>query len=502
MSAVLKQPTPQPDPEVKARAINVEEGALARMVDQGEAALAATLRIFNMGGVLVSMEQVNGATAPLTSATCRVELARSARWVKSIMTKRGPETIPADPPRSVAAGLVEAGAWKTIPALKAVVDRQLWLAPGKAHPGGYDRETGIYCTTRAAALARADASKEEAEEALCVLRGAIKTFPWASECDEAAALASMLAALARPVLEIAPLVLITAPAPGSGKGLLAHAIAQFAQAQPVAGATLSSDDEEVRKDLFSRLLQGRNVILFDEIAAGAGAALDNPALRTLATSPRFSARILGASREAEVSTSATVIITANNATPGADSARRMLEIRLDPRCEAPASRRFEGPEPAEIISGRRGEMVRAVMTIQAAFLQAGRPGLGELPPVSNFRDWNLWARGPVAWLLGIDPAARLVEEQKVDSRAGEIAEALAAIYRQMSTTRWKAGDLLQHHGVADAMREAIGLPPAREPGTRQIGRWLTGARDRIANGLVLREASRAAGSITWRIERV
>lgn len=501
MNAVLKSLPKALAAEV--RQIEVKPGRLGQMVDAGEVALASTGLVFNRGGVLVRLDPASGGTVPLASSVCRVDLARAARWVRQVRSEDGGwKLVQEDPPRPVSAALVEMGHWQHIPKLRAVVDHPLWLAPGRAHEGGYDLKSGIYCTApQPAWRARADATQEEAEESLCALRDAIKTFPWAAPCDEAAALASMLCSLSRPVLEVAPLLLITAPTPGSGKGLLGQAIAQFAQASPAAGATLSADDEEVRKDLFSRLLQSRQVIFFDEIAGVAGASLDSPALRTLATSPIFSSRILGSTRESEVSTSTLVIISANNATPGADSARRMIEIRLDPRCESPAGRRFTGPEPAAFINSHRQEMIRAAMTIQAAYIHAGLPGLADLPPVSNYSDWNFWARGPIAWLLGIDPAQRLVEAQRVDSRAGEIAETLAAIHSRMSSTRWKAAELLQHQDTTTAMREALGLPPNREPGSRQVGRWLMGARDRMAGGFVLREASRAGGSVTWQISR-
>ncbi len=497
MSAVVK-----PLKVIRKLAIRVETGELAPMADQAERALAATLAVFDKGGALVLLDPICGATSILCPAVARIEMARAATWIKTIQTAQGPIEVPADPPLGVAEAIVKRGMWQHIPKLRAVVDHPLWCSAGRAHPGGYDKTTGIYCTARQpTATARADATREEAEEALCTLRDTLKTFPWASQVDEAAALAAMLAALSRSVMRIAPLILITAPAPGSGKALLARAISQFAQAATPPASPLAGEEEEIKKDLFSRLLEGQQVIFYDEVEKGPGAALDSISIRSLATSEIFSTRLLGASKSPKVSSCVNVLITANNATPAADSARRMLEIRLDPKCETPAARKFAGPQPAEIISARREEMIRAAMTVQAAFVHAGRPGLDDLPAASDFHDWNLWARGPVAWLMGIDPAARLIEAQKTDSAAGEVAATLETIYRRMSGTRWKAGDLLQHEDTSSAMREALGLPATREPSTQKIGRWLMGARDRLAGGFVLRLDSRASGSISWRIER-
>ncbi|MDE2130342.1 MAG: hypothetical protein KGJ74_11820 [Betaproteobacteria bacterium] len=500
MNAVLKAvPKAKPLPRIQVKA-----GELPKMMDAAEHALGATLTVFDKGQVLVSLNPHTGSSAPMSPAVCRVEMARAATWFKEVTTSRGTWDEPANPPGALAQALVERQDWRGIPKLKTVTDHPLWLAPGRMLAQGYDPQSQIYGAFQEDFHAvHEDATREEAEEALCKLRDVVRTFPWAEPHDEAAALATMLACVSRPAMKKAPLILISAPAPGSGKAVLGKALARFADKNDVTSGVLPADDVEIEKRLISSLLESPPVLLFEEIGDGkAGQEIDSASLRNLATAEIMEGRYLGHSKKALVSTCTNVIITANNATAGADSARRILEIRLDPRCETPAARVFKGPMPSSLVLSHRQELVHAVMTVQAAFLHAGWPGLDDLTPVSDFDDWHMWCRGPINWLMGIDPASRLLKAQKTDPRAGEVAGVLEAVFALKGPSHWKASDLLKMDGgVYPALEDAMGLRPGKEPSAKMVGRWLQGAKDRIAGGHVLREHSHAQGSVTWKVVR-
>lgn len=507
MNAVFKSlPKPLALPEIVVR-----DGSLPRMCHEAQAVLAGAGRVYNKGGVLVLLDKETGKTYPATAAVARLEMAKCARWCKKMRANDDDgnlawKSIPTDPPRAVAQAIVEMQDWPDIPKLKTVVDHPLWVAHGSMLEPGYNPGQQIFrfgALKAAAGRGCPGDSVQDAEAALEKMRDTVHTFPWASPEDEAACLASMLAAVSRPILQTAPLLLVSAPAPGSGKGLLARCIARFAQAEDVSSGVLPVDDAELEKRIIADLQESPAVLFYEELGGGqAGQELDSPALRNLVTSPVFKGRQLGASRMVTASTAAMVMVTANNAMAGSDSARRILEIRLDPRCECPSSRPFPGPEPDKAILARRDELISAAMTIQGAWLASGKPGLADLPPVSSFRDWTFWARAPIAWLLGVDPAQRLVQAQRTDSKAGSIALLLEAIYEDKLTQPWKASAL---HDMGTkvqlAIEEVLGLRPGEEPSIRKLGRWLAGAKDRIAAGLVLREHSKANGSVTWAVRR-
>jgi putative DNA primase/helicase len=504
MSAVVTNIKPR---KAKAQGalplIEVKAGELPVMMDAAARALGASRTVYDKGRVLVSLNPDTGASCPMTPAVCRVEMARAADWFKKTTTAKAVFDESVDPPHVVAQALVERQDWPQIPKLKTVTDHPLWLAQGVALAPGYDPQSQIYGRFKGFPSVNADATKEEAEEALLKLRDVIKTFPWSELHDEAAALATMLASVSRPAMKKAPLILVSAPAPGSGKAILGKALARFAQEKDVTSGVLPVDDEEIEKRLIASLLESPSVMFFEEIGDGkAGQEIDSASLRNLATAEVMEGRLLGHSKKALVSTCTNVIITANNAIAGADSARRILEIRLDPKCETPAARVFKGPMPDAIVLTRRRELVAAVMTVQAAFLHAGCPGLDDLTRVSDFDDWHKWCRGPIHWLMGLDPATRLVKAQKTDPRAGEVASVLDAVFTLKGPTPWKAADLLKMDGgVYPALEDAMGLRPGKEPSARMVGRWLQGARDRIAGGYVLHEHSHAQGSITWKVVR-
>lgn len=112
-----------------------------------------------------------------------------------------------------------------------------------------------------------------------------------------------------------------------------------------------------------------------------------------------------------------------------------------------------------------------------------------------------WAN--LNWLMGIDPASRLLKAQKTDPRASEVAGVLEAVFMLKGPSHWKAGDLLKMDGgVYPALEDAmVGLRPGKEPSSRMVGKWLQGVKDRIAGGYVLRDHSHSQGSVTWKILR-
>ncbi|WP_112487368.1 hypothetical protein [Thiomonas sp. X19] len=267
------------------------------MMDAAEHALGATLTVFDKGQVLVSLNPHTGSSAPMSPAVCRVEMARAATWFREVTTARGTWEEPANPPGALAQALVERQDWRKIPKLKTITDHPLWLAPGRMLSPGYDPQSHIYGAFQDFHAVHEDATREEAEEALIKLRAVVNTFPWAEPHDEAAALAAMLACVSRPTMKKAPLVLVSAPAPGSGKAVLAKALARFAQGKDVTSGVLPADDVEIEKRLISSLLESPPVLLFEEIGDGkAGQEIDSASLRNLATAEIMEGRYLGGCR--------------------------------------------------------------------------------------------------------------------------------------------------------------------------------------------------------------
>lgn len=99
-------------------------------------------------------------------------------------------------------------------------------------------------------------TKEDALAALEILRTLFKGFPFANQESESVAIAAVLTALIRKSITTAPLFGITAPKMGTGKSLLADAIALIATGKPNSVLSIAENEIEERKRLLSVLMEG------------------------------------------------------------------------------------------------------------------------------------------------------------------------------------------------------------------------------------------------------
>lgn len=478
--------------------IAIEPGELPRMYDEAEAALAATGRVYQRGGVLVALTD-DFRTVTLNVATTNMLLARCVNWVKAAKMKDRVVHFPADPPRSIAEALVSAPSWAAVNELRQVVRHPVFLPDGRLLAPGFDSRSGFYGAFAPLFDVRTDATQEEAREAAAHLETLVQTFDFETAEDRAGALSAILAAVCRPVLRTAPMFLISAPVAGTGKGLLAKVISRFAMPGEPPSSTLPDDDDEAKKEIMSRLMSSQPVLFFDEVAGG---EIDSVPLRTLSTSEIMGGRLLGQSRDINVSTRTLVMITGNNITPTADTARRIVEIRLNPACESPATRTFSY-DPIAVADKDRINLIRAVLTIQAAWMAAGRPRAAG-PAVGSFADWDEWCRQPVIWLTGKDPAGRMFSGMMNDPRKNELAAVLSAWDDRYQSQPMTTGDVCgdgSSQALQNALRDATS-PRSGQLSPKSVGRWLKANRDRIAAGFKLIEAGMLDGRTRWRVERV
>lgn len=452
---------------------------LHRMYDESQIALAATGRVYHRGGVLVGLTD-DGKTFPFCPATMMILLSRAAKWVKKVKNEEGETSIrPVAPPREVAAALPKEHGWPKIPELLQVVDHPLFMMDGRLLKPKYSAETKFYGNFRPLESVNLDATRSDALAAAKYISTIFETLDLDTDSDKAAALCAALTAVSRPALATAPLFLITAPVAGSGKGLLARLIAGFAAEGEPPAKTLQADDDEIKKELISALLTGAPVLFFDEVCGG---EIDSVPLRTLATSQSFSGRLLGQNKEVNLSTRSLVLITGNNVTPSADTARRMVEIRLDPKCESPATRKFK-TNPFEFMREHRYSLLRAVLTIQASYRNHIKSGGAEpeATGVGSFADWNTWCRLPVLWLTGHDPAKRLLDQIKSDPAKAELAAVLTEWQREFGSDQMTAGRVSKSPKVYEAIKSMAGARN-RDMSTTEIGRWIARHKDRIVEG--------------------
>ena len=402
-----------------------------------------------------------------------------------------------DPPMAVAAAMPKASEWKTLPELFHVVDHPLFLAEtGELLARGYDSKSKFFGNFRPLQSVNIDANLDDAKKAEAYIQKLFETLDLETDADRAAALCAVLTAVSRPALRTAPMFLVTAPVIGSGKGMFARLVSNFASAGEPPAKTLQGDEDEIKKELISALLTGAPVLFFDEVR---GSEIDSPSLRTLSTSETLSGRLLGTNKDVNLSTRTLVFVTGNNVSPSADTARRMLEIRLNPRCENPATRKFK-VDPIKFARENRSTLIRAALTIQAAYSNYLKAG-GAEPDISgagSFPEWNSWCRLPVCWLTGQDPAERLLAQLKSDPQKVELGEVLVEWQREFGDKAVTSGEVCKVQKLYDSIR-AVASARNRDLSAGEVGRWLAKNKDRIVNGKKLEKSLSITSVAKWRV---
>jgi hypothetical protein len=255
-------------------------------------------------------------------------------------------------------------------------------------------------------------TREQAEAALRLLRETFRTFPFAdaarradkvlgvdvvdvdqaSGIDESAFLVGLMTAVCRPHLWLAPGLLVRAPeisGAGSGKGLLARAPGAIAFGVRPRAFTKGESRAELDKRIVSDLIEAAPMLFLDNVN---GTTLRSDTLASILTERPARVRVLGRTGMVLLNSAAFVVVTGNGLSVAEDLARRFLVSELDPRCEDPEQRPFEGDFLLGVEQGR-AELLSAALTIwrwgrqHAAEITPGRP-------LGSFEQWAEWCRDP------------------------------------------------------------------------------------------------------------
>lgn len=416
-----------------------------------------------------------------------------------------------DCPRRVAEAYLARGNWPELSDLAGFVEAPVVTLAGRLlDVPGYDDETGLFLAFDAIAGYTAPPAKpteKEAAKALARLLAVVGEFPFVDDSDKSAFLAGVMTGLLRRVLPAAPMVAITAPTPGTGKTLIAETFAIIATGRRASVLSLGHDDAETEKRLAGVLLAGDACIALDNIER----PLKGDLLCQVATQQFVRLRPLGASGMVSIPTHALLVATGNNLAIVGDLKRRVALIRMDAGQERPEQRQFSR-DHLEDVFARRGELIRDALTITLAYLQAGAPAISDLPPLGGFEQWDRMVRRPLVWLGMPDPlkASEGLREQDPDIEAmrqllgawfelyGDVTKTAADVVAAGMETAPMTSNYL--HGE---LRDALQLVCSEKPNARRLGYWLRAHRDRIVDGLTLKQAGSEghAKVARWRIVR-
>lgn len=439
-----------------------------------------------------------------------VELATAAA-IHERYDARSESYKPCDCPRRVAESYLSRGAWPELKPLSGVVEAPTVTLGGRlVHVPGYDEETGLFVASGALhgwQPPPTSPGRKDALDALNLLLGLLKDFPFVAEEDCVAVIAGILTALLRRILPAAPWVAVTAPTPGTGKTLIAETFAIVATGRRASVLSLGQDDAEMEKRLAGVLLAGDGVIALDNIER----PLKGDLLCQVATQQFVRLRPLGASGMLSIPTHAVMVATGNNLSIVGDLKRRVSLVRLDSGMERPEQRLFTHDHLEQIFS-HRGEVVGAALTLPLAYLAAGAPAIEGLPPLGGFELWDRMVRRPLVWLGLVDPlkASEGLRDQDPDLEGQRLLfGAWSAAFSNVPMTVAEvisAGS--EYRPVSESyehpeLRDALQLVCSEKPNSRRLGYWLRRHQDRIADGFLLKRAGSDSHSkvVRWSVER-
>ena len=492
----------------------VVEGEQIALADQALDVLAA----YSDAGVYVRARQLvrvvrdrprgrgieRPAGAPIIEAlsldALRDSLARALPWVRLRAAGGRVEILP---PEWLVRNLLSRAGWP-FPVLEGVIETPSMRPDGTILDSqGFDEATGLLYVPRESFPAIPDApSAAEAHEAVKSLLDPIRDFPFRDASDRSAAVAAMLSLVARRAVEgPVPLFAIRAPAPGTGKSLLADVIALIGTGRHAARMGFESDDGETRKRILAIAMEGTPVVLLDNLEGRLG----SKSLAAALTAETWKDRLLGVSATVEAPLRAVWLATGNNLGFRGDLGRRVVVVDMDARAENPEDRPasdFRYPDLLGHVAGSRPRLVAAALTLLRAYHLAGRPAHPQSRK-GSFEGWDALVRGACVWAALGDPDGgkdRVRREDDVD--VAGIREALAALQNAFPDSAFTVAEAARKADTDAGFRDALlELPSVRDKVTsRGLSYALRAINGRPVGGRMLIGAGfHRDGKVRWRV---
>jgi hypothetical protein len=369
------------------------------------------------------------------------------------------EYEPAYPPVDLVRNVMAAGEWP-LPAIVGVtrvpIVREDWSI---ATTPGHDPGSGLwYAPVGTFALRLPEApGQDEARTAAAAILDVLADFPFDGDASRANALALLLTMVLRPCIPgCAPLAVVDAPTPGSGKGLLLGVLWLIATGEHPAPENLPENEEELRKKITALLVRGDTLVLFDNVSH----FITSDVLCAVLTAGAWSDRVLGLSKLVTVPQRATWSLTGNNVQVGRDMLRRVYRIRIDTGVEHPERRSgFRHPDLEQHVVEQRGELLGAALTIWLAWNLADRPQAPERPVMGGFQPWaSLMA--DLLHFAGVPGfLANREQDDEANDEAREWAEFLAAWSALYGDRPMLIADLVEElKAESSSLRTALPTP--------------------------------------------
>ena len=360
---------------------------------------------------------------------------------------------------------------------------------------GYDPTSRLWCENVPCITVPEMPTGEDAQTALKLLRNRFRTFAFTDSPrvfdkgfgvsvvdttkppgeDESTALVSLITAICRPSLSLAPGLAIRTPSysgSGTGKGLLVRGICAISMGVPPDAITDGGNSEELDKRITAELIRASPVLFLDNLN---GKTLRSDVLASAITEKTFAVRPLGRSESIRLQSTAFIVITGNGLSLSEDLTRRFLPIELDAKMENPETRQFPGNWLAEIFEDR-SKLLAAALTIWRWGRQ-NEDRVTKGKALGSFEQWGRWCRDPLLALGCTDVAERATAAKANDPHRRAIVELFTAWWATHGDTPISAAQLNETvRDIADPQkrgRQYLAVRLQKLEGTRMAGFVLT-----------------------------
>jgi hypothetical protein len=430
--------------------------------DRTQAALiAAKCPVFYRGGVLVEplwrWEKTNEDNREaLATSLVKLNPARlsymtgkhAATYQKYNVKDKRWNAI--DPPKEMIEQLLDLGHWG-FPTIKGIINSPTMRPDGSLLTSpGYDKETQLWYKSSGdieLPVIPEQPTKEDAEAALKLLVDLLAGFPFMEDngISKAVAIAGLMTPVLRGAFEFAPLFLILAPEPGSGKSYLVQTNGTLATGRAPVPVPMTEDKNEMDKRLSAVAFGAKPILHLNNLDFD----LESSLLNQMITEGIVEIRPFGKNDQTITCDcrGTTIFANGNNVRIVGDLVRRTLTARLDAKSETPETRQFKF-DPVDYVKADRGKYLAAVFTIVRGYMAAGCPKM-EASPLAGFDSWTRIVRLPLIWLGMTDPVKSMEGARALDPERSALRQRIDGLA--------EAFGINQHFTAAEVQSKATAV---------------------------------------------
>lgn len=311
-----------------------------------------------------------------TTEQIRGLLTRYARFLNITTSGKGRnvqfnEKLLPQPPDFIPIDILSNQSTEKLQYLRAILSYPYLYKSEIQNVAGFNAETGIFRTPESV---EALDIPESPEACVDTIKEVLSDFPFVSESDFTAAVSIPLTMMVYPSFkasDMAPLFVISAASPGTGKTELARALGCIVSGRILEETMLSEEKKEIALHVFSKLLTGETYSIFDNVEQDC--PVDSGYLASVVTSPFREQRILGQSKIVKCENAMITVFTGNNVQATRELVDRGVLIELDSPAERSSDRTFKYKNLSEHILTHREKFLGAFVGMIQNWIDAGQP---------------------------------------------------------------------------------------------------------------------------------